>query len=294
VNLTILNAGELDELKSHSIADLFPPLTGDGFLQLHAEIARHGITSTKVVTLLEGMILSGRARIGIARQLRIPCPVVNFEDLGYAGTPLDYAIGENCYRGHYTIGQRIMIAARIANMRQGERTDLQPSAPGPKVSQEQAAQALGVGTRSVTRGRYILDHGTPEEIEAAVEGKEDPRPLAARIRHRIEGGGDPPEPEDNVDRAAARFEDALETIGVFRRLHVDITEVVTRLENREQWSQLEKLHKLLDAHRPEQLFAESRTVLDAVLDRRPPPEPPPQPTNEPEVDEARRRGEQTP
>jgi len=174
VNLTILNAGELDELKSHSIADLFPPLTGDGFLQLHAEIARHGITSTKVVTLLEGMILSDRARIGIARQLRIPCPVVNFEDLGYAGTPLDYAIGENCYRGHYTIGQRIMIAARIANMRQGERTDLQPSAPGPKVSQEQAAQALGVGTRSVTRGRYILDHGTPEEIEAAVEGKEPP------------------------------------------------------------------------------------------------------------------------
>jgi hypothetical protein len=290
MTITTLDPRALDELKPHPIADLFPPLTGDDYLWLHADIARHGIPTTEPVTLYEGMILAGRARVGVARQLRISCPAVNFEDTGYAGTPLDYAIAGNCIRGHYTVGQRIMIAARIANMRQGERTDLEPSAPGPKVSQEQAAQQVGVGVRSVTRGRYILDHGTPEEIEAAVEGKEDPRPLAARIRRRVDGAGDPLEPEDNTDRAAARVEEALETIGVFRRLHVDILEVVTRLENREQWDRLEHLHKLLDAYRPEQLFAEFRTVLDVVLDRRPSPEPPSKPKDEPEVEARRRRG----
>ncbi len=294
MTITTLDAAELDKLAPHPIADLFPPLTGDDYLRLHAEIAQHGIPITNTVTLFEGMILSGRARAGIARQLRIPVPVIRYEDLGYEGTPLDYAIAQNCYRGHYTVGQRIMIAARIANMRQGERTDIQPSATWQKVSQEQAAQQVGVSVRSVARGKYILDNGTLEEIEAAVEGQEDPGPLAARIRRRLYGGGKPPEPEDNIDRALMRLEDALEAIGVFRRLHVDITEVVTRLENHEQWDSLEKLHKLLDAYRPEQLFVDFRTVLDAVLDRRPPPPPPPKPKNEPEVDARRGTGPAAP
>jgi len=289
---TILDANELDKLKPHPIADLFPPLTGDGYLRVHADIARHGVTITKPVTLFQGMILCGRARVGIARQLRIPCPAVNYEDIGYPGTPLDYATADNCYRGAYTTGQRIMIAAKMANMSQGERTDLEPSAAWLKVSQEQTAQKLDVGVRSVVRGKYILDNGTPEEIEAAVEGKEHPTPLAARIRRRLALGGKPPEPEDNTDRAATRIEEVLEAIGVFRRLHVDIVEVVTRLENREQWDLLEKLHKLADAYRPEQLFADFRTVLDAVLDRRPPPPPPPKPKDEPEVAARRRRNGQ--
>jgi len=289
---TILDAAELDKLAPHPIADLFPPLTGDLYLKLNAELARHGVTVANMVTLFEGMILCGRARVSIARQLRIPCPAIRFEDTGYSGTPLDYATADNCIRNQYTPGQYIMIAARIANMRQGERTDLEPSATWQKVSQDQAAKMMGVSVRSVSRGRYILDRGTPEEIEAATEGREDPGPLAARIRRRLGGNGNPTEPEDNTDRALERLEEALETIGVFRRLHVDIVEVVTRLENREQWDLLEKLHKLADAYRPEQLFADFRTVLDAVLDRRPPPPPPPKPKDEPEVAARRRRNGQ--
>ncbi len=103
MTITTLDAAELDKLAPHPIADLFPPLTGDDYLRLHAEIAQHGIPITNTVTLFEGMILSGRARAGIARQLRIPVPVIRYEDLGYEGTPLDYAIAQNCYRGHYTL-----------------------------------------------------------------------------------------------------------------------------------------------------------------------------------------------
>jgi hypothetical protein len=159
-----------------------------------------------------------------------------------------------------------MVAAKIANMRQGERTDLhQPSALVPKVSQEQAAKVMGVGVRSVGNGRYILDHGTPEEIEAAVAGRQDPRPLAAVIKRRIEGGPGPEE-EDHVDKAKHKLEDALATIGTFRHLHIDVVEIVERLEERRDWDMLEKLFKLVDAHDPEQLFAELRTALKAALD----------------------------
>jgi hypothetical protein len=158
-----------------------------------------------------------------------------------------------------------MIAAKIANMRQGERTDIhQPSATWPKVSQEQAAKMLGVGVRSVGRGRYILDHGTPEEIESAVAGKQDPAPLAATIKRRVEGGP-VSEEEDHVDKARAKLEDALALIGTFRGLHIGVEEIVERLVERRQEEMLEKLHKLVDAHTPEQLFSELRAALNVAL-----------------------------
>jgi hypothetical protein len=180
---TFLDAAELDGLRPHPLSDLFPAMGGDKFDRLSADASHRGIVDP--ATLCDGMILDGRARVGIARQLRIPCPVIY-----YTGPdPLGYALAQNCLGNHYSIGQRTMIAAKIANLRQGERSGLTP-ATWP-VSQEAAAKALGVGERSVRRGRYILDHGTPEEIEAAVAGRQDPGPLAAAIKRRVDGGHDP-------------------------------------------------------------------------------------------------------
>ncbi len=48
-----------------------------------------------------------------------------------------------------------MVGAKLANMRQGERTDVEPSANLPKVSQEQAAELVNVSTRSVTAAAKV-------------------------------------------------------------------------------------------------------------------------------------------
>lgn len=48
--------------------------------------------------------------------------------------------------------QRAMVAARIANMRQGERTDLQPSANLPKVK-EKVSRAEAGGRSAKRRGQ---------------------------------------------------------------------------------------------------------------------------------------------
>jgi hypothetical protein len=52
---------------------------------------------------------------------------------------------------------RAMVAARIANMRQGARTDLQPSANLPEVSRPQAAAMLNVSERTVRSVRTVRD-----------------------------------------------------------------------------------------------------------------------------------------
>ena len=260
--VTVLDASTLDGLQPHPLSDLFPMLDGDEFNLVLADIAEHHRVLVPV-TLCEGMILDGRVRIAIARQLGIPCPIIHFEETDHSN-PLAYLVSVNRLRSHYTIGQRIMIAAKIANMAQGQRTDLhQPSATWPKVSQEAAAKSMGVGVRSVRRGRYILDNGSPAEIEAAVTGKEDPAPLYTRIRNRIKGGPEPQE-EDHVDKAGAKLVEALTVIGTFQHFHIDVNEIVERLARRNR-STLEQIHKLVDQHDPEHLFADLRVAVTAAL-----------------------------
>jgi hypothetical protein len=67
--------------------------------------------------------------------------------------------------------QRAMVAARIANMRQGARTDLEPSANWPEVSQPQAARMLNVSERSVRRAEKIEREAIPEVAQAVERGK---------------------------------------------------------------------------------------------------------------------------
>jgi hypothetical protein len=52
-----------------------------------------------------------------------------------------------------------MVAARLANMKQGARTDLSQIC---EMSQQQAAKMLNVGKRTVEHGRAVLDDGIPE------------------------------------------------------------------------------------------------------------------------------------
>jgi len=64
-------------------------------------------------------------------------------------------VGGRSEHGAETI-ERAMIAARMANMRQGERTDLEPLANLPKVvSQPEAADLLNVSRRSVQDAKLI-------------------------------------------------------------------------------------------------------------------------------------------
>lgn len=79
-------------------------------------------------------------------------------------------IGANIHRRHMDESQRAMVAARIANMRQGERTDIEPSALMPKVSVGQAAKSMQVGERTVTQARTILRE-SPDLADAVLRGE---------------------------------------------------------------------------------------------------------------------------
>jgi hypothetical protein len=63
---------------------------------------------------------------------------------------------------HLNESQRAMVAGKLANMRQGERTDVQPSANLQKVRQDEAAELLNVSPRSVATAKKVQEKAVPE------------------------------------------------------------------------------------------------------------------------------------
>lgn len=151
----------------HDYANLFPMLDASGQDALRADIQRHGVREP--VVLFQGRILDGRNRYMAARDLGLDFPVVDFD--GTEAEALAYVLSTNLHRRHLTESQRAAVAAKLANMRQGERTDLQHSANLLKVSQAEAADMLNVSERSVTTAKKVIEQGTPELIAAVEQGE---------------------------------------------------------------------------------------------------------------------------
>ncbi|HEV7284038.1 MAG TPA: MT-A70 family methyltransferase [Kaistia sp.] len=152
------------QLPFHPLANLFPLIEGEAFDDLMADIAANGLQEP--IELLDGAILDGRNRYRAALVVGATIHTRQFR----GSDPLAYVISKNLHRRQLSQSQRALVAARVATMRQGERTDLaEPSANLRKVSQGEAARVANVSDRSVTTAREVLSHGAAELV-AAVDG----------------------------------------------------------------------------------------------------------------------------
>ena len=175
------NAGEGDRkalpLRFHKYANLFPMIEFDN---LAADIAANGLAEP--VTLFEEQILDGRHRYRALRQAKPTCSPQTDPQFFVQFTgpdPLGFVLSKNLKRRHLNEGQRASVAAKIANMRQGERTDL-PSANLPKVDQEAAAKMLSVSPRALRQAKRVHEAGV-EELSAALDRGFIPVSTAAEV-----------------------------------------------------------------------------------------------------------------
>jgi ParB-like chromosome segregation protein Spo0J len=148
----------------HPIAAVFPLMTGSDFEELKASIKANG--QQLPCTLFEGEILDGRNRYRACFELGIEC---KFETPEIAD-PFEYVAAMNLARRNLTISQRGVIAAEMANMKSGSRTDLEPRGNCPEVSLEKAAQIMGVSRTTAVRGRRVLRQSDPETISEIKAG----------------------------------------------------------------------------------------------------------------------------
>ena len=153
-------------MRHHEYAALLPMLP-DAELQSLANDIRDNGLETPIVTL-EGAILDGRNR---HRACEIAGVSPRFEE--YTGKdPMQFVISHNLHRRHLDESQRGMVAAALANMKQGTRTDL-PSIDGKSasVAMREAGEMLNVGESTVTRAKKIRKLGSPELVAAVESGE---------------------------------------------------------------------------------------------------------------------------
>jgi hypothetical protein len=174
-----------DFVEEHPAADAFP-------LMSEAELRALGedIKATKLRTPIvlwgpaPAVLLDGRNRLDAMEFVGLPTHdgaglLVPMRHEPSAADPIALVISLNLHRRHLDASQRAMVAATIATMRQGERTDL-PSRDGKSLSQADAGRLLNVSTKSVERATTVRREGAPELIEAVERGQVPVR-VAAEI-----------------------------------------------------------------------------------------------------------------
>ena len=152
----------MTHLAFHPLANVFPLLEGEEFDALVADIAASGLC--EAVWLYEGQILDGRNRYRACQRLGRDCATRDYP----GNDPLGFVLSMNLQRRHLDESQRAMIAARLATMRQGERTDLVEIST--KLSQEQAAGLVHVSRETVVAAKKVLQDGAPELAQAVEAG----------------------------------------------------------------------------------------------------------------------------
>lgn len=211
------------ELQPHELAEMTPTMPEDLYQQLKNDIQSVGVL--KPITIFQGKILDGRHRYRAARELGIDCYAVNLE---VGVLPHEHVIRENLLHHHLTPAQRAMVAAtcldwhrKQAKERQavyhGNQHDNKSGLPEPVPevhsngeATDKAGKMFAVSGRSVRSAEYVLNHGTPEEIESVKVGKVALKPIEQQVRDRV---------KESVKEVAMGEDDAIEVLDHTGKAH---------------------------------------------------------------------------
>ena len=169
----------LEKPRFHPLVELFPEMDKAAFADLVADIKAHGVYEPS--TLYNNQVVDGKHRELACWELGIVCPRVAYQ--GKESALLDFVLSKNLHRRHLDASQRSMVAAKIATMRQGTRTDLQPKPNLAEVSIADAAKRMQVSTGSVKTAKSVIAKGVPEIAKAVVDGKLKVSTAAKIVEH---------------------------------------------------------------------------------------------------------------
>lgn len=156
---------ETEPTEIHEIANLFPEMSESEFNELKADISRHG--QKMPILCYQGKVVDGRHRLRACAELGI---VPRYEEVSAANDAemQTTVVSINLHRRHLDVSQRALIAARLCNTGLGANQHTAGA-----VSQQQLAQDLNISTDSISRGKKVINHGSPELIAAVEAGKID-------------------------------------------------------------------------------------------------------------------------
>jgi hypothetical protein len=210
-------------MKVHPCATLFPPLGGDEYKKLVADIRAHGLVSALITH--DGMILDGRNRLRACEEAGIRPRFVEFSSLGLNCSPADYIWSANITRRHLTADQRAVLAARWADVvRKAKKSEslrnLKKGLKKPeRASPPARADAGDLRTRKIIAERAQVSehkarqaetvHKNPETEAKVINGAITLREAVREAEKQVKATVPAPKPqaETKVDPRAAWLKD---------------------------------------------------------------------------------------
>jgi ParB family chromosome partitioning protein len=146
----------------HPVTACWPMMAPDEMAELIADIKIKGLQDP--IILIGDVLLDGRNRLKACQEAGIEPQFIQYE----GDDPAGYIISTN-QRRNLTLGQRAMVAEKLAGLKDGQRADRQGSSKELAIlSQEQAAAASGTSVASLKRAREIrtIDPELAKKVES--------------------------------------------------------------------------------------------------------------------------------
>lgn len=188
-------------LEFHELAKCFPLMEGAEYEALVSDLKLHG--QREPIVIHDGKILDGRNRFRACIDAGVQPKTIDWDR---QGTPADFVTSGNIVRRHLSPSQLGMAGARIANLKPGHVGHQIAQAEGgrqicPPISNQRAADMLGVSRHTITDSKKVLTHGTPAEIAAVDRGVAAASTMAAKIRSEARTSGSGKKPSPVTDQA---------------------------------------------------------------------------------------------
>ena len=136
---------------------------------LREDIQRNGLL--EAIWTYQNQIVDGRNRYNACLATGVE---PRFREWNGSGSLVSFVVSLNLHRRHLSESQRAMVAAKLATMKSGERTDLSdPNLPQicGRLSQTDAAELLNVSPRSVSNAAKVIEDGVLDLAERVEAGE---------------------------------------------------------------------------------------------------------------------------
>jgi hypothetical protein len=193
----------------HPLSQIMPLMAEKDLQVLADDIKRNGLRAP--VTLLDKQILDGRNREKACFMAGVE---PRYRDFNGTGDPLDFVISANVSRRHLTTSQRATVAAKIANLKHGQKKSDSSFELSQAVSIADAAAQLNVSQAGVKRAKEVIKKASPEDLDAIEQGRKTVGKVAAEMKSKSakttpDAPDTPPAPEEQVDKTGYAIPDSI-------------------------------------------------------------------------------------
>jgi len=190
--------------KDHPLSELLPLMEDDQIEDLATDIRQNGLRAP--ITLYENKILDGRNRYRACKIANVEPKVRHFT----AGDAVAFIVSANVFRRHLTSSQRAIVAAKLANLSNGQHKTSSAILPSSKpITQIEAAKELKVSERSVRTAREVLRDAPTKEVEAIERGEKTIATVARETKAKTTKPRVEVEQEKHLDKTGYVIPDSI-------------------------------------------------------------------------------------